>query len=599
VAMLRRKQYVLALALLVATTFMVFMLLQISLPVWEKIPFLVQLRFPARLLRVGAVFIALAGGASLLLLPRRWQNVGLAAGLVIALVAALPLVYPNQVFINWPNLSALDEIQLEQTAHIWGTTSYDEFDPIWGRRIPLPPDVPEPQAYITDPTKIVVDPVDMARQGMEDFHVQQLGSETLQITMSKPRAVRFYQYYFPGWTAILDGQPANIYPDEQYGLITLDMTPGQHVISLAYTGTSIEKVGTVVTLVSIALAVAMVVIGRNPTPLPPPHTWRGGEKTDDENDPLPRKMGWAVSGAIVAFALINTVYITPNTIWFRYKSPPDTPAYMQTAVHASFGDTFEFLGYTLNQTFAFPGDTIDIMVFWRAMRDIDRQYRPVVQLVNLSQSQAWAVSQPFFPGGGQTVGYPTDHFASEIDHLKIFADTPPYVGRIAVQMVRADSGEPLRLSDGSDRILLGPIVRIQGNGPSVQQTLSYRLGDAVEMSCASVQPDSGQYNVDLYWHVIGSLAESADLSVFVHGLDASGNTVAQNDGPAMGSEYPSHFWLTGQNLADRHTLPANPGIASIAVGLYAPDARLTVKQNGQPVADNQIILPLTQNSCSP
>jgi hypothetical protein len=114
-----------------------------------------------------------------------------------------------------------------------------------------------------------------------------------------------------------------------------------------------------------------------------------------------------------------------------------------------------------------------------------------------------------------------------------------------------------------------------------------------------VQPDGGQYNVDLYWNVIGNLADSADLSVFVHGLDASGNSVAQNDGPAMGSDYPSHFWLAGQNLPDRHTLPSNPDIASIAVGLYTPDARLTVTQNGQPVADNQLILPLTENSCSP
>ncbi len=589
-ALIQRKQYAIAIALLVAMAFMVFMLLEISLPVWERIPFLAQLRFPARLLRVGAVLLALLGGASILLLPRRWQSAGLALGLVIVLIAGLPLVYPNQRFVNWDNLSALDEINMERVEHNWGTTSYDEFDPIWGERVPLDR-VPDPEEYITNPLRIVVRRTEIINLYPVLEEVEELDASTTRVVVTEPVALKFHQYYYPGWSAAMDGQPVPIRAESEFGLITVDVPPGEHVISLRYVGTTAQTIGAVITLLSIGLSLALYLTGRKPSP---------AELSDSaatlSNEHINPRVGLGIISAIAVFTLVNTLYITPQTLWFRYESPPDSPVYMETAVHQSFGDTFELLGYTLNQDSVAPGGLLHVMLFWRAEREIDREYRPVVQLVNLSVSEAWAASEPFFPGGGRTIGYPTDRFASEVHSLRVPDSALPHVGRISVQMVDMGTGEPLRLPDGADRVILDPVIRITGVGPAVSRNLDYRLGDAVELWCASIYPDGGQLAVDLYWHALDA---GPDVVAFVHGLDADGNLVEQNDGPLLDGNYPPTLWRPGQNLPDRHILALNPEIVSVAVGLYSPGdgTRLHVAQDGKPVTDNRIVLPAAEVQC--
>jgi hypothetical protein len=75
--------------------------------------------------------------------------------------------------------------------------------------------------------------------------------------------------------------------------------------------------------------------------------------------------------------------------------------------------------------------------------------------------------------------------------------------------------------------------------------------------------------------------------------------IAQNDAPPLEGFYPATFWRAGQNLEDHHTLPADPAIVSIGVGLYtpAPLQRLPVTQHGQPVANDYIVLPAAPAAC--
>lgn len=596
-ALIRHKRFGVLLILGGALGFSVFMLLRPSLPLWETIPFMAQLRFPSRLLRVGALFIALAGGAALLWIPERWRSAALGAGLTIALIAALPLVYPNQRFVNWPNLSALDEVRMEEVEWNWGTTSYDEFNPIWGEQPGWDAAI-EPETYITDPMRVFVNRLDMIRQ-YPDLQVEELGGMNYRITVASDRMVRFRQFYYPGWTATLDGQPVEIYPEDEIGQIAMDVPAGEHTISLAYTGTPVQAVGALITVASLVVAVGLVVV--NPA-------WCRGVRAGrpytteqqpaiGENEDLPRRIGYGVVAGIVAFALINTLILTPNTLLFRYKSPADSPAYMQTTVHQSFGGVFELLGYTLNQDSAAPGELLTVELFWRAEQPLNGEYRPVIQLVNLPITEAWGAVEPFFPGGGKTstTAYPIDRFASEVHSFPIFETAPPYVGRISVQMLDASTNQPLPLPDGSDRLLLPPLIRITGNGEEIPQTLDYRFNDAVQLRCATVTHDEGQFTIDLGWHVLTNMAQ--DVTLFVHGYDANGEQIAQNDAAPLANAYPSSLWLPGQNLRDQHTLPYDPAIVQIGIGLYTPDGRLALTENGQSVADNRLVLNLEDNTC--
>jgi hypothetical protein len=586
VALVRRRQYGLAALLLAALAFTVFMLLAVSFPVWLHIPYLAEIRASTRFLSVGALFIALAGGASLLLLPERWQWAGLTVLMPVTLLIVMPMSFANSRTVRLDNLSAPDEIHEELTNRVMGTTSYDEFDPVWGKQVPTdqPADI---DAYASDPMRIQVKELDVLKQ-YPNLKAEQVDSNTVRVTVADERPVRFRQFYFPGWTATMDDKPVEVYPEAEFGLLTVRVPAGEHIIKLWYAGTPVQTTGTAVSAVSI-LILAAIWYKTRPQPVSQAATCF-----------LSRRASLVISASAVGFALVNGLIITPDTLLFRMKSPPDKPVYMQTAVSdKSFGDYFDFLGYTVPQTTATPGDTFRITLFWHPKQIIDKDYTPVLQLVNLPVTKAWAAEEPPLLGNNHTPGYPPDHFASDPHKMRIFDDAPPYVGRLSVQLRDTATGKFVPLADGSDRIVLDPIIRINGANPSVNKMLDYKLSDSVELWCSSVKQDGDVFNFDLYWHVNKTPAQ--DLRLLVHGLDVSGNLVVQNDSLPMNGDYPPIYWLPGQNLIDAHTLPATPAIKTIAVGLYdsVSGERLPVTQNGQQVGDNRIMLPITQNSCQP
>jgi hypothetical protein len=584
--LIRRKQYRAALGLGAAMAFALFMMLEVSLPLWKIIPFMAQLRFPERLLRVAALFLALLGGGCILLLPEKWRTGGLALVLGIVLVSIMPMVYPTQKFIQWPGLSATDEIDMEIKEHNWGTTSYDEFNPIWGQKPGWDTNLDSYEAYRTDPTRISVNIIDQMKQA-PDLKVEPLGGATNRLTLVSPRPVHFRQFYFPGWTATLDGQPAEIYPEDEVGAITMDVPAGEHIITLTYTGTPAQATGALVTLVSIGIVGVLVYPRRKSVP----------ETTEPAANTLRPRLAGALIGTVAVIALVNTYMIAPDTLFFRAKSPPDAPIYMQTPVNVTFGGVFELLGYTLKQDHVAPDGLLDIVLFWRATAVLDREYTARVQLVNLPASAAWASSQPFSPGGGSTAnGYPLDRFASELHELRVYPDAPPYAGRISVQMMDVAARKPLTLPDGTDRLILPPLIRLDGMGADLPHSLNYHFEPGIELWCVSVQPDGNNMSVELGWHV--SATPNTDMNLFLHGLDAEGNLVEQQDSAPLGAEYPPTLWLPGQNLSRQYSLPANPAITQVALGLYIPGGdRLPATQEGQPVPDNRVILPVGEGSC--
>jgi hypothetical protein len=583
-ALAKRRQWGLLVLLLAGLGFTLFMLLEVSLPVWVSIPLFEQLRFPERFLRVGAVLLALAGGASILILPRRWQTGGMVVGLIAVLVAALPMIYPNQRFLPWGNLTAQDEIAFEVANFTWGTTSYDEFDPIWGEDIPLPLDVPEVEEYATNPLRIYVNRVDMARYG-DIMQVEQVGTAASQVTLTQEHAVRFHQYYYPGWTATLGGEPVEIIPDEQFGLITVTAPAGTHVIELAYVGTPLQHLGEAVTLASMSVVLVLA------------FTSRRQPRSGAAEAGVSSRLALGVSAAVIVFAVVNTAILTPNTLLFRHRSTPDQPVAMQTPVGAKFGDDFTLLGFTLEQSSVAPGGLFAITLYWQPQREISTMFRPVVQLVNLPLTAAYGASEPFFPGGGHSVGYPPDRFASEVHELRVFADAPPYVARVSVQMVDAATGEPLRLPDGSDRVLLEPLIRIEGSDTGTTDALQVTFDNSIALHCVDVARSDDHYTLDFYWHVETTPAH--DVVLFAHGLDASGEVIQQADAPPLDGEYPTSLWQPGQDLISRITLPYDAAITSFAVGLYAPNdgARLPAAQGETPLPDNRVVLSLEGTPC--
>jgi hypothetical protein len=439
-----QRRWGILLGLTVALCFSVFMLLAPSLPLWIALPYFDQLRFPARFLRISVVWLALGGGASILWIPSRWRG-GVSFGLITACIAvSLPLVVPSQSFLHSNEFSARAEVQFESENITLGTTSYNEFNPIWGETIPISPP-PDLDRYAESATQLNI--------YQERYPHEWLNENTLRVTLDAPQTVMIRQFYYPGWVATLNGEPANIYPEAQEGMIALDLPAGEHTMTYRYVGTWSQRLGTAITLVALGIVALLSVWGAKPSA------------------PQANVIGWRIGLTtvigIMTFALLNRFVIQPYTGWFRTASPADAPRYMGKALRAPFGDAMELLGYTLYDTGINHSTPLDVVLYWHPLRDLAGEgYYPVVQLVPLQITEAWAVSQPYFPGGGHTDfpenGYTPARFTSDPHTLRLFDHiTGEREGQIMVQLFSSATGRPLTLPDGSDRILLPERIRVR------------------------------------------------------------------------------------------------------------------------------------------
>jgi len=79
-------------------------------------------------------------------------------------------------------------------------------------------------------------------------------------------------------------------------------------------------------------------------------------------------------------------------------------------------------------------------------------------------------------------------------------------------------------------------------------------------------------DLTLHWQATETTGQR--LVVYVHLVDAAGQTVAQADGEPGAGALPTSSWLPGEYLADPHRLlaPANlpAGTYTIEIGLYDP-----------------------------
>jgi hypothetical protein len=112
--------------------------------------------------------------------------------------------------------------------------------------------------------------------------------------------------------------------------------------------------------------------------------------------------------------------------------------------------------------------------------------------------------------------------------------------------------------------------------------------DLTGQSASDKQP-SNPLRLTLYWQAVAR--PTADYTVFAHVRDATGETIAQQDSPPVGGNYPTSLWDAGEIVKDELVIPleqVKAGRYEVVVGLYdfATGARLSVQGR----EDNTILL---------
>jgi hypothetical protein len=255
VAAFRRPPKERALILFFAGTLvlLVFLMLPVSAPLWELLPIASLVQFPWRLLALAAVTLAILSGLAIPAPDSRKLN---GQVLVLALVAIL-----GSFAYTLPQYTSTPEYAEEPLLTIEFELNYTDMRGMtaWTREMPATsPLVEQYQSGAGLVTAVVLDAdasLQMIRAGG--------ASDELWVRSPGGTALRFYTYYFPGWQVSIDGErlpEEALRPETVYGLLTVNVPPGEHRVLLRWGDTPLRTAGKALTLACLAIAIGLVVV---------------------------------------------------------------------------------------------------------------------------------------------------------------------------------------------------------------------------------------------------------------------------------------------------------------------------------------------------
>lgn len=414
---------------------------------WESVPGLAYYQFPWRFLGPLAALLApLAAGLSRW--PRgmdpRWARAALLGAAIALLLAALPGLYPPPWPADFGDVSPLGMIDYELEGHARGTTSTDDFIPTMVDIIPAPAEWLMESYHHPPLTRIYGLPDGATSELLEQTPVR----HRYRITSPEPFVLRFYLFYFPGWTAYIDGAQAPLDIAHPEGWMTVTLPAGTHEVLLRFEDTPPRRAGWLLALSGVGgLALAIVLYRKKQKLLRP------------QESVFPTS--WIVL-LLLGFTLFK-VGIADRTPWFHYTSAPGEARPADYTQRADFGGKITLLGFDLSQPVARPGETLDVALYWTAERPVDENYQVFVHLV-CPEGQAWAQSDHLNPGGFPTSRWPLDRYVWDEHQIRLPDTLPPGEYRLSVGLYTLQDQQrlPVLSADSgarSDNVILSqPVI---------------------------------------------------------------------------------------------------------------------------------------------
>ncbi len=385
------------------TLLMIFLITPASGNIWASLRGLQYMQFPWRFLGVAAFSIAFLVGLNALWLEKlsaRYQ-----IGLVTLFVAApIVLAFPMLNVPEWYNRQVDDSIggylQAELDKKQSGTTYTNEYRP---RTVYSPP------AANLD---LIADyrdgyPINKAN-APENVTVELLGNNPeyheWRMTSETEFTLEVLNYYWWGWTAEINGQRTNIVPSYQHGLITLTVPAGTHSIKLYLGQTPARLLGNTLSAIMAILVLATIALIHPVMNLPRPTI-----------APLSAAQRRGIVYAGLATVLLGFIGLREGVLW-RNTPPGDSPA--QNVARFMLDDSFQLLGYDINNTAFFAGETLHLTLYWFPAKPADVNYSSFVHVAK-PDTPPLAQADKLHPGGRaiREWWYPTGYIEDEYQIL--------------------------------------------------------------------------------------------------------------------------------------------------------------------------------------
>lgn len=470
----------------------------ISRPLWEALPLLRLTLFPWRLLGPISLFVAVLAGALFTSNRPGWALPLALTGLVIAgLPFASPPVEPLPAPLTLAGLAAF-----EIPPDFIGTTTVGEYLPDTVQQ--LPADAAnrrglEARQRFTAPGAEVIEAVRTPLRA------------EFEVTARQPVAFTFQHFFFPGWTATLDGQPLPVQVTAPEGLMQATVPVGTHRLVFAFGSTPVRDLGQALSLAGVLITAALLWRPR-PRPITAPSLARL----------TPRALG-GLGLLAVALATARPLLYDPGRtpLLQRGLSPAGLRGVAMPLRH-NFADELWLLGWDLGgaPTTLTADTTFTLNLYWQAARPLGVPYGVDVKVVD-DAGRVWSAPEMprprdwrFTPGTDQ---WPTDQYVLDPRRITLLPGTPPGVYALQVDVF---SLYDLR-SLGKTR--LGPLtVAAASRRPCAQTSLAEWGARRLQAATASAERATGgdELVLTLCWAIAEPVPALSDAELLL--VDAAG-----------------------------------------------------------------------------
>ncbi|MFQ6099668.1 MAG: hypothetical protein ACE5OS_00325 [Anaerolineae bacterium] len=576
---------------------LIFLLLPVSMPIWESVPLMEYLQFPWRLLGpINLMLAVCAAGGAALLPAGRWRTPILAAGLTTILMLALPVLYPPMWAPDFGPTAPWDIIQWEQRSGALGTTSTGDFLPVEAALSPVRPAPWLVESYLQPGS---VDRIN--RFTLPDgarVEIVEQGPLYNRITVNTPEqfVLRLLTFYFPGWRAYVDGKEVEIEVAGPEGFITLWVPEGEHEVLVRFESTPPRTAGWIISAVGLVMLIVALVLMRAPRVRNLQSAIRN--RPTERSRLSPQSAIW-LGGALLLFVFLKAVVIDPQDGRLRYTSPPGQAWAAQHELRANFGGQIELLGYDLPRQHVRSGDEFPVVLYWHALLPLGVNYQSFVHLTRPPHI-LWGQDDHLNPGDLPTTRWPFDKYVWDEYEVQVLPGTPPGEYVLSAGLYSWAGGYRLQRYDeeGDSAVIASVEVERPRRQPQLdelkmtrQVMATFSEGSVTLLGYA--QPDNqatlpGEWRVTLFWRADSDhpAARVRDLVL----LDAEGQEVWRLSGTPVDGYYPFEAWQAGEVVRDplvfvlAQPLDLKPGIYRFDVTVSADVPLLPEGASGPSVA---------------
>ncbi len=499
--------------------------LPVSTPLWERLPLANLIQFPWRLVGPASLLLAL-------LTAPAWGPRAPSGGLALSLAALFfySLTWSFAPPFSTPAAPTVEDLTAyERTTGQLGLTSAGEFlprdvqalPPPAGGRLVLPPGV---SALSQTATAV---------------------SAWAEVEAQAPAALTFNIFYFPGWQATVDGQPAPIRVSYPSGLITVPIASGRHAVAIQFGDTPLRSVANGLSRLGLPL-LALAVYGLRrrqpgsdaPTNAPP-------------NLALP---AWTVV-FVLGLWLARAVFVDGrDTLLARSRFDGANVAGAGRPLDVNFDNQLVAIGLDLPQAAMAADGTLPLTLYWRAQNPPQADYSASVQVVDAA-GNLFGQSDSQNPGRLPTSRWRLDQYAEDNHRLTLLPGTPPGVYTLTVG-VYAFGGPALSVLDENQvprgqAYPVGTIAVTRAQAPpsalNAGQPLDLALGPLTLIGATlnTTTPQAGdELRLTLFWRA--GTAPRPDLQLQLEVVTPEGQKVQSQVLPPARADYGTSAWAPGE-----------------------------------------------------